>query len=150
MSNHEYTAIDPYVCDRAIFHHLAAFKHIQHINSFRVVLILLGKCTWSITYFGNSKRPVARITNNGQLVLTSSEAFERYEIHPSAFYVAIRDLCERGLIAVVKRGKSGNQYAILPFLVSTLYRRYAENDGFGPGRVRLFEEYLEGQHDDES
>jgi hypothetical protein len=126
MNPFEYIGNDPAIFDRAILHYLAASKRICNINSFRVLLILLAKCEWSFTYFGDSKPPIARITNNGQLRLTSSEAYERYNIHPSAFYAAIRDLWERGLIYVTKRGKgAGNLYAIAQAPLIGLYRRYS-------------------------
>lgn len=141
MINHEYTANDAYVYDRAMLHHLVAFKRIRSVNSYRVFLILLAKCTWSITFFGDSKRPVAHITNNGKLRLTSSEAYERYGIHPTAFYAAIRDLWERGLIDVVKRGRgAGNRYAICQIPMYHSYRRFSENDGDRTDLGRLFGE----------
>ncbi len=126
MNPYEYTAIDPYVCDRALLHYLAAFKRIRSVNSYRVLLILLAKCKWSITFSGDSKHPVARIINNGQLKLTSSEAFERYEIYPSAFYTAICDLEVRGIIEVAKHGKgAGNLYAIQQSPLLGFYRHYS-------------------------
>jgi hypothetical protein len=108
-------ALDPCIFDRALIQYVFIYGSIRSINTIKVFLILLSKCEWAVTYFDqDKKKPVATINNNGTIRFTSTDAYESYNISPSAFYKAIRDLKDRLLIRVAhKGGGSGNRYEIL-------------------------------------
>ena len=121
------TAVDPGIFDRALIQYLLVCGTLRSLNTLKVFLILLWKCEWSMTYFdGNVKWPTATITNNGKLRLTGTEASETYGISHSAFYKAIADLIDRGLVKIAKRGYGGgNLYEICaPRFAQTVNRRF--------------------------
>jgi hypothetical protein len=124
----EYASVDPCIYDRALVQYLIMFGDVRSLNSLKLFLALMVKCQWSVTYTDcggeGQKRMVATITNN-ELRLTNTEARDTYGISPSAFYKAIRDLIDRGLIKKTGRDGGGNMYAICaPAILKPVYHRY--------------------------
>ena len=123
MTDYEFTTNDFIYMDRGVLGALLALRSIRRLTSLRVFLALLSLCKWSITFSEALQQPVATIINNGELKLTSTEAYEQFGIHKSTFYAAIRDLVEHGLIVITRRGKgSGNRYAICNSRLYEVYR----------------------------
>jgi hypothetical protein len=124
------SAVDPSIYDRALVQYLIMFGDVRSLNSLKLFLALMVKCEWSVTYTDcekdGHKKMVATITNNGELRLTCTEAYETYHISKNSFYRAIRDLIDRGLIKITRRGGGGgNRYGVCkPAILEPVYHRY--------------------------
>ena len=135
METEEYVAVDPCTYDKALVQYLIMFGDVRSLNSVKLFLGLMVKCEWSVTYtdcLGDGKKKVVgTITNNGELRLTNTEARDTYGISSSAFYKAIRDLIDRGLIKINRRGGgAGNRYSICkPTVLEPVYHRYKSIKG---------------------
>jgi hypothetical protein len=122
------SAVDPSIYDRALVQYLIMFGDVRSLNSLKLFLALMVKTDWAATYTDcgseGQKKMVATITNN-ELRLTNTEAYETYKISSSAFYKAMRDLIDKGLIKKTGRDGDGNMYAICASaILKPVYHRY--------------------------
>jgi len=118
-----------------------AFLSLKTAASCQVYLIFLGKCRWEKM----QARPMSRdrewrITNNGEIQFTYTEAEEKYDISEGKFKRAIDDLVRVGLIDITKTGL-GLKKEVSLYAISNRWKKYGTDEFIVQKRPKRKEQF---------